>query len=59
VDLYQFHSGPDEVFDQDDLWEALSQQVAKGTVRHLGVSLGSDNVYQARRAAQVGASVVQ
>ena len=60
VDLYQMHSGPDEVVDQDDLWEALNQQVAKGTVRHLGISLGSnDDVYQARRAAEVGASVVQ
>jgi aryl-alcohol dehydrogenase-like predicted oxidoreductase len=55
VDIYQFHSGPDQAFDQDGLWEALHQQVAKGTVRHLGVSLGSNaNVYQARRAADVG-----
>jgi myo-inositol catabolism protein IolS len=60
VDIYQFHSGPDEAFDQDGLWEVLNQQVAKGTVRQLGVSLGSNaNVYQARRAADVGASVVQ
>lgn len=59
VDLYQFHSGPDEVFDQPDLWEALHQQVAKGTVRHLGLSLANDNLYQARRAGEVGASVVQ
>jgi aryl-alcohol dehydrogenase-like predicted oxidoreductase len=60
VDIYQFHSGPDQAFDQDGLWEALHQQVAKGTVRHLGVSLGSNaNVYQARRAADVGVSVVQ
>jgi aryl-alcohol dehydrogenase-like predicted oxidoreductase len=60
VDLYQFHSGPDEVFDQPDLWEALNQQVARGTVRYLGISLGSnDNLSQVRRATQVGASVVQ
>jgi diketogulonate reductase-like aldo/keto reductase len=60
VDLYQFHSGADEIFDQDGLWEALDQQVAKGTVRYLGISLGSNtNVDQARRAAQVGASVIQ
>jgi aryl-alcohol dehydrogenase-like predicted oxidoreductase len=59
VDIYQLHSGPDEVFDQDDLWAALNQQVAKGTIRHLGVSLGSDNLYQARHAGEVGASVVQ
>jgi myo-inositol catabolism protein IolS len=60
VDLYQFHSGPDEIFDQDGLWEALNQHVAKGTVRYLGISLGSNtNVDQARRATQVGASVIQ
>jgi myo-inositol catabolism protein IolS len=59
IDIYQAHSGPDEVFDHDGLWEALNQQVARGTVRHLGVSLGNDNVDQARRASEVGASVVQ
>jgi aryl-alcohol dehydrogenase-like predicted oxidoreductase len=59
VDLYQMHSGPNEVFDRHELWEALNQQVAKGKVRHLGVSLGGDDVDQARRASQVGASAVQ
>jgi len=59
VDIYQFHSCPDEVFDRDDLWEALHEQVAKGKVRHLGVSLGGDDVYQAGRAPERGASVLQ
>jgi aryl-alcohol dehydrogenase-like predicted oxidoreductase len=59
VDLYQMHSGSLEVFDRHELWEALNQQVAKGTVRHLGVSLGGDDLHQARRASQVGASTVQ
>jgi myo-inositol catabolism protein IolS len=49
VDLYQEHSGPDEVIDHDGLWEVLNQQVAKGTIRHLGISLSSDDLYQARR----------
>jgi aryl-alcohol dehydrogenase-like predicted oxidoreductase len=59
VDLYQMHSGADEVFDRHDLWEALHQQVAKGKIRHLGVSLGGDDVDQARRVDQVGADVAQ
>jgi myo-inositol catabolism protein IolS len=59
VDLYQMHSGSQEVFSRHDLWEALSQQVAMGKVRHLGVSLSGGDVDQARRAAEVGASVVQ
>jgi aryl-alcohol dehydrogenase-like predicted oxidoreductase len=41
------------------VWEALRQQVAKGKIRHLGVSLGGDDVDQARRVDQVGARVVQ
>lgn len=59
VDLYQMHSGADEVFDRHDLWEALHQQVAKGKIRQLGVSLGGDDLHQARRVDQVGADVVQ
>ncbi|AMM31353.1 aldo/keto reductase [Sinomonas atrocyanea] len=60
IDVYQFHSGGDDVFDQDELWEALGTQVRAGKVRHLGISIGSNaNVYQTDRAAEVGASVVQ
>jgi myo-inositol catabolism protein IolS len=59
VDLYQMHSGADEVFNRRDLWAALHQQVAKGKIRQLGVSLGGDDLHQARGARQVGASVVQ
>jgi myo-inositol catabolism protein IolS len=59
VNLYQMHSGSDEIFDRHDLWEALHQQVTNGKIRHLGVSLGGGDVDQARRAAEVGASVLQ
>jgi aryl-alcohol dehydrogenase-like predicted oxidoreductase len=59
VDLDQAHSGPDEVIDHGGLWEALRQQVAKGTVRHLGLSLSGGDLDQARRARQLGAVVVQ
>jgi aryl-alcohol dehydrogenase-like predicted oxidoreductase len=59
VDLYQAHSGPDAVIEDDGLWEALHRQVARGTVRHLGLSLSGDDLDQARRAGQLGAGVVQ
>jgi aryl-alcohol dehydrogenase-like predicted oxidoreductase len=61
IDLYQFHSGSDDVFDNDDLWTMLSKQVQAGKVRHLGISISSaiDASHQARRASAVGASVLQ
>ena len=59
VDLYQAHSAPAAVIDQDDLWEALHRQVAKGTVRHLGLSVSGGDLDQARRAGQLGAGVIQ
>lgn len=43
VDLYQFHSGSDEVFDQSELWQVLNDQVRAGKIRHLGISIGSNN----------------
>ncbi len=33
IDLYQFHSGSDEAFDNDDLWTELDKQVKAGKVR--------------------------
>ena len=60
VDLYQFHSGTDAAFDQDDLWKMLQEQVQAGKIRHLGISIGSnDNIYQTDRATQVGAEAIQ
>jgi aryl-alcohol dehydrogenase-like predicted oxidoreductase len=60
VDLYLFHSGPDEVFHRDELWAALDEQVRGGKIRHLGISLGaSDNLHQTARAAAIGASVIE
>jgi myo-inositol catabolism protein IolS len=61
VDLYQFHSGSDEALDQEDLWKTLNEQVRKGKVRYLGISISSrdENLYQTERATQVGASVIQ
>jgi aryl-alcohol dehydrogenase-like predicted oxidoreductase len=60
IDLYLFHSGGDEVFDNDELWAALNDQVRKGSIRFLGVALGaSDNLHQTARATTVGASVIE
>ena len=60
IDLYQFHSGTDAVFEQDDLWKMLAEQVQAGKVRHLGISIGSnDNFYQTSRATQVNAQAIQ
>ncbi|WP_410512866.1 aldo/keto reductase [Paenibacillus sp. BR2-3] len=60
IDLYQFHSGSDEVFNNDDLWTALDKQIQAGKIRHLGISLGSnDNLYQTDAAAKVNADVIQ
>lgn len=60
IDLYQFHSGPNSAFDQDALWELLDKQVQAGKIRHLGVSIGSnENVHQTANAASVNASAIQ
>jgi aryl-alcohol dehydrogenase-like predicted oxidoreductase len=60
VDLYQFHSGPDEAFDTPGLWETLAAEQAKGRIRHLGVSLGANtNLHQTGRTPEVGAGAVQ
>ena len=37
IDPYQFHSGGDAVFENDELWEALAAQPGVGKIRKLGV----------------------
>lgn len=63
IDLYQFHSGNNEVFANDALLSMLHEQVQAGKVRHLGVSLSKrpqiDIVRQAEAAASMGLEVVQ
>jgi aryl-alcohol dehydrogenase-like predicted oxidoreductase len=60
VDLYQFHSGNNEMFQTPDLWEILNQQVKAGKVRHLGISVSpNDNLFQVDRATQVGVEAIQ
>ncbi|MAT41739.1 MAG: aldo/keto reductase [Anaerolineaceae bacterium] len=60
IDLYQFHSGPDSVFDNQELWTMLDKQKQAGKIRHLGISIGSNtNIHQTRSAPDVGASAIQ
>jgi aryl-alcohol dehydrogenase-like predicted oxidoreductase len=60
IDLYQFHSGSDELFQNDELWTALAEQKRAGKIRHLGISiLGKGSELQARQARSVGAEAFQ
>ncbi|TVR35023.1 MAG: aldo/keto reductase [Spirochaetaceae bacterium] len=60
VDLYQFHSGSDEAFDNQELWSMLQKQVDAGKVRHLGISVSNTiSVHQVESAAGVGAHAIQ
>jgi len=61
IDLYQFHSGTDEMFETVGLWEMLAEQVESGKILHLGISISKRHggIYQADRASDVGAEAVQ
>ncbi len=60
VDLLQFHSGRNEVFDNPELWAALQKLVQSGKVRHLGLSVSPNtNIHQVSQASQVGIETVQ
>ena len=60
IDLYQFHSGADALFQNDELWTMLAEQKRAGKIRHLGVSiLGKGSELQAREAKKVGAEFLQ
>lgn len=60
IDLYQFHSGDDEKFDTEGLWETLREQKKLGKIRHLGISISSnENIYQTGKAETVGAEAIQ
>jgi aryl-alcohol dehydrogenase-like predicted oxidoreductase len=61
IDLYQFHSGADPMFETPGLWEKLGELVAAGTIRHLGISVSKKNasIRQVNRASEVGAETIQ
>jgi aryl-alcohol dehydrogenase-like predicted oxidoreductase len=60
IDLYQFHSGSDALFQNDKLWTMLAEQKRAGKIRHLGVSiLQKGSELQAREAAKFGVEALQ
>jgi aryl-alcohol dehydrogenase-like predicted oxidoreductase len=60
IDLYQFHSGSDLLFQNDELWAMLAEQKRAGKIRHLGISiLGKGSEFQAREARRFGAEFLQ
>ncbi len=60
IDLYQFHSGSDALFQNQELWTMLAEQRRLGKIRHLGVSiLQKGSELQAREAAQFGVEALQ
>lgn len=60
IDLYQFHSLGDPAFDNPVLWETLRKEKEKGKIRHLGISIGSNqNIHQTGKAKEVGSETIQ
>lgn len=59
IDLYQFHSGPDAAFDNDELWTMLHAARDAGKIRHLGVSVNKTTERQSEWARQRGVEVIQ
>jgi aryl-alcohol dehydrogenase-like predicted oxidoreductase len=60
IDLYQFHSGSDDVFTNDALWTMLDKQLQAGKIRNLGISIGSNsNLAQTAKATELNAKAIQ
>lgn len=60
IDLYQAHSPGDNEFDNDELWTMLDKQVQAGKIRHLGISLKTnDNMFQTSKASDVNVGAIQ
>jgi myo-inositol catabolism protein IolS len=60
IDLYQAHSPGDDEFDNDDLWTMLDKQMQAGKIRHLGISLKTnDNMFQTSKATDVNVGAIQ
>ncbi|OGQ05699.1 MAG: aldo/keto reductase [Deltaproteobacteria bacterium RIFCSPLOWO2_12_FULL_44_12] len=59
IDLYQFHTGDDNVFGQEELWAFLKEQAKAGKIRHLGNSVGNDYLHQTKLSEKFGVEVMQ
>ncbi len=64
IDLYQFHSGGNADFQNQELWSMLHSEVEAGRIRYLGISLAAGllhkgDLLQVRQALSVRAEAVQ
>ncbi|MDO9086186.1 MAG: aldo/keto reductase [Anaerolineaceae bacterium] len=60
IDLYQFHSGSDQEFDNPELWEMLTRQVEAGKIRSFGLSITNANPpLQIQKMSAYGISTLQ
>ena len=61
IDLYQFHSGSDALFQNQELWTMLAEQKRAGKIRHLGVSIlrQRKRISGARSGAKFGVEALQ
>jgi myo-inositol catabolism protein IolS len=60
IDIYQMHSGTDDEFRDEGIWEQLNKQKEKGKIRHFGLSItGNDNIFQTAQAKKNGAETIQ
>ncbi|MDA3955185.1 aldo/keto reductase [Oceanispirochaeta sp.] len=63
IDVYQFHSGDNIVFDNQELWTYLDKQKQSGAIGHLGISISNSHEgvleYQSEKASVVGAEMLQ
>lgn len=63
IDIYQFHSGSNDDFENDGLWTMLDRLKKSGKIRFLGISLSRKKrewrTHQTKRTSGVGADVIQ
>jgi myo-inositol catabolism protein IolS len=64
LDIYQFHSGSNDVFNNDALWQMLEKEKQSGKIRYLGVSISEKMVLdgdlsQVYKAKEYGIDVIQ
>lgn len=60
IDVYQYHSGPDDRFADPTLWQMLADAKQAGKIKHVGISIkGTGSELQAQQAKSVGAEMLQ
>jgi aryl-alcohol dehydrogenase-like predicted oxidoreductase len=64
IDIYYYHSGGNDNFCNDEIWEFLNKKVDSGVIRHLGLSLKHSLVIekdftQINKMKEYGITVVQ